>query len=909
MNNKRLEAYTDKITETIPEGKRHVELNRIVFNIASAFPELSERDLLEAANRLNERLCSPPLSSCDVASIVVSVMKADKPVKQSAVRRRQTAMKPAKVCAETRTIPYNYRDYDEHKAYRKFRVEVTGKNKTFYFKPKGIKQHYPYGLSTAIKPEVKNNISGLEYLFIVEGEQSAIRLYGDYVQAAVWTDDNDFPICRATTLDTGSNAAKQWADHIAALGIPKETVIVILPDNDDAGRKYAHGTAGYFHDAGYSTRIVELPNLPSGGDYVDFRNARISPANGVDCVEVFRQLLTLVASAPQYESPKTEIDGDIDDDADDAETAMLQPAALNIIIMNILPVDWTKYFRITGKDGDTVKPPSERDYILRTIERILLTAKTQNVPFVCKGGQVFVFSETYYVPIDETAMKTALIELSLACGIPNDTAVYQFFVEKIYRQFLICVSLERMNISEPAETYINLQNGTLFFGKDGAELKQHSPENFIRYCLSFDYNSEAKCPMWNEHLRRSLPDTETADYLAECFALPFYGGKIEKCVLLYGQPATGKSVSLDVLSAVLGKENISHETLAKLTSSEYTGDYSRFELDGKLANIAADISSKPRTISAYRQSVGKLLEYFGKDRHITDITPDDAVRFATQLRNTVKTQSYAGITLQRCKTVFTTAFNRGLIEKNPFACIKSGMKRGDKKKQYFVSVEEFNQLLTGCNTPSQRLILILARYGGLRCPSELTGLRWSEIDFDKKRFVVHSPKTEHHIGHDYRIVPLFPEVERALTELYETLPVGSPDRIFPDVTEETSLGSFIEKTAKRSGIVLWEKPFVNLRSTRATELIAIFPAHVVNAIMGHTETVALVHYRQVLESDYVKLSELQTDRTQGGVKSDKEPAGKGLNYCETAMDNINTNHCVSTTCNDTQDAVILVKHF
>jgi hypothetical protein len=40
------------------------------------------------------------------------------------------------------------------------------------------------------------------------------------------------------------------------------------------------------------------------------------------------------------------------------------------------------------------------------------------------------------------------------------------------------------------------------------------------------------------------------------------------------------------------------------------------------------------------------------------------------------------------------------------------------------------------------------------------------------------------------------------------------------------------------------KPFQNMRSTRATELIEIYPAHIVNAWMGHTEAVAMAHYRQ-----------------------------------------------------------------
>jgi hypothetical protein len=80
-------------------------------------------------------------------------------------------------------------------------------------------------------------------------------------------------------------------------------------------------------------------------------------------------------------------------------------------------------------------------------------------------------------------------------------------------------------------------------------------------------------------------------------------------------------------------------------------------------------------------------------------------------------------------------------------------------------------------------------------------------------------------------------------EAFETAPEGI-DRVYPEITAKKSLGSFIAKTAVRAGMILWEKPFQNMRSTRATELIEVYPAHIVNAWMGDTEAVAMAHYRQ-----------------------------------------------------------------
>jgi hypothetical protein len=67
-----------------------------------------------------------------------------------------------------------------------------------------------------------------------------------------------------------------------------------------------------------------------------------------------------------------------------------------------------------------------------------------------------------------------------------------------------------------------------------------------------------------------------------------------------------------------------------------------------------------------------------------------------------------------------------------------------------------------------------------------------------------------------------------------------------------SMGSWIKKLAGRAGIVLWEKPFQNMRATCATELRDIHPGHVCEAWLGHTKEIADRHYRQVMESNFEK---------------------------------------------------------
>ncbi|MCL2709517.1 MAG: site-specific integrase [Planctomycetaceae bacterium] len=195
---------------------------------------------------------------------------------------------------------------------------------------------------------------------------------------------------------------------------------------------------------------------------------------------------------------------------------------------------------------------------------------------------------------------------------------------------------------------------------------------------------------------------------------------------------------------------------------------------------------------------------------------------------------------------------------------------------YFVTDGETQSLLDACNSPQQRLIIALARYGGLRCPSELVGLKWSEVNWERNRFTVHSPKTEGQ-GKEKRIVPIFKELYPFFREAFETAPDGV-DKIYPEITYKKSLGSFIAKRAALAGLTLWVKPFQNMRSSRATELIEIYPAHVVNYWLGHTEAVAMEHYRQTGKA-IDKFYE-QASGKNAGAESGAEHAEKGQKGAE-----------------------------
>jgi integrase len=283
----------------------------------------------------------------------------------------------------------------------------------------------------------------------------------------------------------------------------------------------------------------------------------------------------------------------------------------------------------------------------------------------------------------------------------------------------------------------------------------------------------------------------------------------------------------------------------------------RRTLDGFLTDYAKERTDwKDGTLAAFNTSKKQMLKFFGKDTQIEKISVDDAVKFRIELKKDYSEATVAKI-IRHCRQVFTLARRRKMIADNPFETVPTGSQR-NPERLYFVTMEEYRQLLEGCTNAKQRLIIALARIGGLRCPSELCGLRWSEILWTEKMFWVHSPKTSHHNGKGKRRVPLFPELELRFQEFYNTLPAGCDDLVFPErsdippiISPKKSLASWINKVAERAGMKLWEKPFQNCRSSRDTELRKTYPEYLVNMWIGHTQQVAEAHYTQVLPSDFI----------------------------------------------------------
>jgi len=258
---------------------------------------------------------------------------------------------------------------------------------------------------------------------------------------------------------------------------------------------------------------------------------------------------------------------------------------------------------------------------------------------------------------------------------------------------------------------------------------------------------------------------------------------------------------------------------------------------------------KAGTATVYGHTRRNLVQFFGKDKPLRDITRGDADAWRLSLLE----QGLAENTVRRrcgmAKQFFKAAVRRNLIPSNPFEDLKAAVK-GNPRRFYFVTRQEAEKVLEACPDAQWRLIFALSRYGGLRCPSEHLALKWADVDWERGRIQVRSPKTEHHEGGESRVIPLFPELLPHLREVFEQAEPGTEYVITRYRQTNCNLRTQLQRIIRRAGLKPWPKLFQNLRATRQTELCERWPEHVVCAWIGNSRPVARKHYLQVTDEHF-----------------------------------------------------------
>lgn len=262
------------------------------------------------------------------------------------------------------------------------------------------------------------------------------------------------------------------------------------------------------------------------------------------------------------------------------------------------------------------------------------------------------------------------------------------------------------------------------------------------------------------------------------------------------------------------------------------------------------------SLLAWGQSVREMNTMFG-ERTLASLTHADgeAYRAAMQARNLRSTTVHKR--LGHARQMLEDAVRLGHITANPFRHVRQRM--GDvSERRAYVSVADVKRVIEHCPNVWWKLLVALARYGGLRTPSESFSLTWGDVDWERNRLTIPSPKTRGH-GKPHRVIPLFPLLRPHLEVAFEHAEEGS-EYVIPEEYRRRANGerewgganlrTQFGKIVRRAGVDPWPRLWHSLRASCESDLAQSFPLATVTKWLGNTPSVALRHYVDPTETAF-----------------------------------------------------------
>ncbi|TDX44588.1 phage/plasmid primase, P4 family [Orenia marismortui] len=156
------------------------------------------------------------------------------------------------------------------------------------------------------------------------------------------------------------------------------------------------------------------------------------------------------------------------------------------------------------------------------------------------------------------------------------------------------------------ETISYQDNGKIDF--ENMKILKHSPKYQSFSQLNVEFNPKVNCKKVDEVIEsiildKNNPDPNKAKVFWEFIGWIIFNGQInlKKACLLVGDGDNGKSVLIEFLTALLGKDNISATSLYDITNN----DYAASDLFGKIANLSAEMTNKViNDIETFKQLTG-----------------------------------------------------------------------------------------------------------------------------------------------------------------------------------------------------------------------------------------------------------------------------------------------------------------
>jgi len=272
---------------------------------------------------------------------------------------------------------------------------------------------------------------------------------------------------------------------------------------------------------------------------------------------------------------------------------------------------------------------------------------------------------------------------------------------------------------------------------------------------------------------------------------------------------------------------------------------------------------KENTKRNYLRTASLLTDFFD-DLELSCVTPGLADEYKEHLLVNYSTAT-VGREVKRARQFFESACRHRLISENPFANLQPPSQVNTSRNQH-VSAEDIHRVIEACPSCEWRALIAMARFAGLRIPSEITALKWEDINFETRRITIHSPKTEHHTGGESRVIPIFKKLQPFLSDLWESCDEGEA-YVFPRLRQQENLRTQLLRIIKRACVDRWPRLFQNLRASCESDLVREHSMFAVCKWLGNSPTVAKQHYLHLTDLDFDRATGIDQPASRGKMRA------------------------------------------
>jgi putative DNA primase/helicase len=199
----------------------------------------------------------------------------------------------------------------------------------------------------------------------------------------------------------------------------------------------------------------------------------------------------------------------------------------------------------------------------------------------------YQYDDNYWKPIQTNVIKSMILEKLIdkyKQGRVNN--ILDIMQLKLLRQ------TNEINLNSQ-EKAINVQNGMYYLNeKKLTEHNEKTKEKYSTNLFAVNFDEDATCPRWSQFVYEIFDHDEDKyqkvsllqEFLGYCLTNDV---SFQTALLLLGNGSNGKSIVIQVMEKILGKENYSNIELQQLSNKNYV-----IEIQNKHLNICTEIDSR-----------------------------------------------------------------------------------------------------------------------------------------------------------------------------------------------------------------------------------------------------------------------------------------------------------------------------